>query len=75
VLVVAADGSFAPLDPAATYGMVSNNYIRRGGDGYTMFVNAANAYDYGPDLADVVVDYVGRLSPVSGITDGRITAK
>jgi 5'-nucleotidase len=75
VMVAGADGSFAPLDPAASYGMVSNNYIRTGGDGYAMFVDAANAYDYGPDLADVVVDYIGRLSPVSGKTDGRIAVK
>jgi len=75
VMVAGADGSFAPLDPAATYGIVSNNYVRRGGDGYAMFVNAANAYDYGPDLADVVVEYVGQRSPVSALTDGRITVK
>jgi 5'-nucleotidase len=55
--------------------MVSNNYVRTGGDGYAMFIDAANAYDYGPDVADVVVDYIGRLSPVSGMTDGRITVK
>ncbi|NBT52175.1 MAG: multifunctional 2',3'-cyclic-nucleotide 2'-phosphodiesterase/5'-nucleotidase/3'-nucleotidase, partial [Marivivens sp.] len=26
----------APIDPAATYGVVSNNYVRNGGDGYGM---------------------------------------
>ena len=48
----------APLDPAATYGMVSNNYIRNGGDGYAMFENAENAYDFGPDLADVLAEFI-----------------
>ena len=49
-------GDAAPIDPAATYGVVSNNYVRNGGDGFAMFVDAANAYDFGPDLADVLVD-------------------
>jgi len=75
VMVAGADGSFAPLDPAATYGMVSNNYIRQGGDGYAMFIDAADAYDYGPDLADVVVEYLGKASPYTAVTDGRITVE
>lgn len=72
VMVAGADGSYAPLDPAADYGMVSNNYVRNGGDGYAMFVDAANAYDFGPDLADVLVDYLAKASPYTAYTDGRI---
>lgn len=65
----------APIDPAAVYGMVSNNYVRGGGDGYAMFVNAANVYDFGPDLADVVVEYLVQNGPYTPYTDGRITMK
>ncbi len=68
---VMVDG--APLDPAATYGVVSNNYVRNGGDGYKMFVDAANAYDFGPDLADVVAEYLIENAPYTPYTDGRIT--
>ncbi len=38
----------APIDPAATYGVVSNNFVRNGGDGYKMFTTAENAYDLRP---------------------------
>lgn len=62
-----------PLDEDATYGVVSNNYIRNGGDGYGMFVDAANAYDFGPDLAEVTAEYMGENSPIAPSTDGRIT--
>ena len=62
-----------PLDPEATYGMVSNNFVRNGGDGYRMFVDAANAYDFGPDLADVTAEYLADNSPYEPYTDGRIT--
>ena len=62
----------APIDPAATYGVVSNNYVRNGGDGFAMFVEAANAYDFGPDLADVVAEYMAAQGPYTPYTDGRI---
>ncbi len=65
----------APIDPAATYGVVSNNYVRNGGDGFKMFVDAENAYDFGPDLADVVAEYIAAQGPYKPYTDGRISAK
>jgi 5'-nucleotidase / UDP-sugar diphosphatase len=64
----------APIDPAATYGVVSNNFVRNGGDGYSMFVTAENAYDFGPDLADVTAEYLAANAPYQPYTDGRITA-
>ncbi|WP_373635626.1 bifunctional UDP-sugar hydrolase/5'-nucleotidase [Yoonia sp. SS1-5] len=65
----------APLDLAATYGVVSNNYVRNGGDGYDMFKDAANAYDFGPDLADVTAEFIAANSPFTPYKDGRITMK
>lgn len=65
----------APLDMAKTYGVVSNNYVRNGGDGYKMFRGAANAYDFGPDLADVTAEYLAENAPYKPYTDGRITVK
>lgn len=63
----------APIDPKATYGAVSNNYVRNGGDGYAMFRDARNAYDYGPDLAEVTADFLAETGPYTPYTDGRIT--
>lgn len=65
----------AAIDPAATYSVVSNNYVRGGGDGYKMFRDAANAYDFGPDLADVLAEYMAANGAYSAYTDGRITVK
>jgi len=65
----------AAIDPAATYGVVSNNFVRNGGDGYAMFRDAENAYDFGPDLADVVIEYMQAQGPYTPYTDGRITMK
>jgi len=64
-----------PIDENAVYGVVSNNYVRGGGDGYKMFRDAMNAYDYGPDLADVVAEYLAAAGPYKPYTDGRIAAK
>ncbi len=61
-----------PLDPEASYGVVSNNYVRNGGDGYAMFLEARDAYDYGPDLADVTAEYLAEVGPYEPRTEGRI---
>jgi 5'-nucleotidase/UDP-sugar diphosphatase len=65
----------APIDPAKMYGVVSNNYVRNGGDGYDMFKTAENAYDFGPDLADVTAEYLAANGPFNPYTDGRIVVK
>ncbi|WP_353401138.1 bifunctional metallophosphatase/5'-nucleotidase [Pseudophaeobacter arcticus] len=75
VLVQGADG-FAPIDPAKTYLVVTNNYVRNGGDGYKIFAgDDKNAYDYGPDLADVLAEYLAAQGPYQAYTDGRIARK
>ena len=65
----------APIDMARTYGVVSNNYVRNGGDGYKMFRSAENAYDYGPDLADVTAEFLAKNGPYTPYKDGRIVVK
>ncbi|MCL6284077.1 5'-nucleotidase/apyrase family protein [Ruegeria sp. 2012CJ41-6] len=75
VMVAGADG-FAPIDPAQTYMVVTNDYVRNGGDGYDVFSgDDKNAYDFGPDLADVTAEYLAANSPYQPYTDGRIKQK
>jgi 5'-nucleotidase / UDP-sugar diphosphatase len=75
VMVLVGGDAWAPIDVAAEYNVVSNNYVRGGGDGFEMFVNAKNAYDFGPDLADVVAEYMAGQGAYAPFTDGRITRK
>ena len=73
VLVMKGDG-WSPIDPAATYGVVSNNYVRGGGDGYDVFAeNASKIYDFGPNVETVVVDYLAANAPYEPFVDGRIS--
>lgn len=65
----------AAIDLAKMYGVVSNNYVRNGGDGYKMFRAAENAYDYGPDLADVTAEFIAQNAPYTPYKDGRISIK
>lgn len=74
-VMVAEGDSFVPIDPDKTYGAVSNNYVRQGGDGFASLVGAANAYDFGPDLANVTADYMADAGTYTPVTDGRITRK
>jgi 5'-nucleotidase / UDP-sugar diphosphatase len=67
-----AGGAFRPVDPAATYKAVTNNFVRTGGDGYSLFAKASNAYDYGPNLEMVVAEYIKANGPVAPAVEGRI---
>ncbi|RJE85946.1 bifunctional metallophosphatase/5'-nucleotidase [Paracoccus onubensis] len=76
-VMVMQDDDWAPIDLQAEYGVVSNNYMRTGGDGYDIFAsNARDAYDFGPDLAEVLAEYLAAQGPdYAPEVDGRITAK
>jgi hypothetical protein len=56
-------GTWEAIDPEATYGVVSNNFMRGGGDGYSVFTTAMNAYDFGPGLEEVVATMSARTAP------------
>ena len=67
-------GEWKPIDPEKLYGIVTNNFVRGGGDGYSLFAEKAqNAYDYGPSLEQVVADYLAANSPYTPKLEGRIT--
>ncbi|WP_068301124.1 bifunctional UDP-sugar hydrolase/5'-nucleotidase [Pararhodobacter sp. CCB-MM2] len=73
-VMVQSGDEWVPIDPAATYGVVTNDYMRNGGDGYAIFRDSGmNAYDFGPDLADVLAAYLQENAPYEPYTDGRIT--
>ena len=47
-----------------------------GGDGYAVFAtDGTDAYDFGPDLADVTAEYLAAHSPYTPYLDGRISRK
>lgn len=68
----AAGGAYRPVDPSATYKAVTNNFVRNGGDGYSLFAKARNAYDYGPNLETVLAEYIRTTGPVAPAVEGRI---
>jgi len=74
VEVTLADGS--AIDLEAVYGVVTNNFMRSGGDGYSvMETEGMNAYDYGPGLEVVVADYMLAQGEYTPYLDGRISEK
>lgn len=74
--VLVQDGdNWVPIDPDKEYGVVTNNYVRGGGDGYEVFATqSVNAYDFGPPLEDVLADFIAKQGGTyTPYTDGRIT--
>ena len=52
---------------------MSNDFLRRGGDGYDVLRDKAlDAYDFGPVLADAAVAYLAAHSPIAPRLEGRI---
>lgn len=65
--------TYVPLDGAARYRIVTNNFVRQGGDGYTVFGDyALDPYDFGPQLDESLIDYIATFSPISRTLEGRI---
>jgi 5'-nucleotidase/UDP-sugar diphosphatase len=72
--VLSEDGSYAPIDLEAIYTVVTNDFMRRGGDDYTVFAEKAiNPYDGGSPLDVVLTDYIAANSPIAPMVEGRIT--
>ncbi|MBA3325105.1 MAG: 5'-nucleotidase C-terminal domain-containing protein [Rhodobacteraceae bacterium] len=68
--------NWAPIDPGKTYTVVTNDFVRKGGDGFAVLADeAANAYDFGPGLEDVLADYIAANPGYMPFTDGRIVRK
>ncbi|MFN4209797.1 MAG: bifunctional metallophosphatase/5'-nucleotidase [Devosia sp.] len=73
-VMVGSGDSWAPIDEAATYTIVTNNYMRGGGDGYGTFAEGDNPYDFGPPLEQVLADFIAKQGgEYTPYTDGRIT--
>jgi 2',3'-cyclic-nucleotide 2'-phosphodiesterase (5'-nucleotidase family) len=81
VQVEGADGSYSPLDPAATYTVASSNYvIKKGGDGNNVFAGDEFLIDEGTTDYQMLIDYLakdlnGQLGEKYSALQGRITVK
>lgn len=68
-----ADGGFAPVEPERVYTMVTNNFMRTGGDGYVVLRDRAiRPYDSGPGVDEVVAAAISGVGVFAPRTDGRI---
>lgn len=75
VISVMVDGT--AIDPAASYKVATNDYMGRGGDGYTMFVGKPVLFSLTDAklMANDVMAYVRKNGTVSPSIEGRTTTK
>lgn len=68
------DGTFTAIDPDTVYTVVTNGFMRTGGDGYSILnEQAINPYDFGTLDVDATVAYMASLGTVTPALEGRIT--
>jgi len=76
VEVRGANGQFTPIEADTVYTVATNNFVRQGGDGFSVMRDRAiDAYDYGEPLEDAVAAYINAHSPVNVPLDGRIVTR
>lgn len=62
------------LDPNRMYTVATNDFMKAGGDGYSMFTDAPIVKEAG-GLEEVLMEYIEANSPVEPETEGRIVAQ
>jgi 5'-nucleotidase / UDP-sugar diphosphatase len=62
----------AHLDPAATYRLATNEFMAKGGDGYTMFAPALIDPNAGTLMANDVIAFIERAGTIAPAIEGRI---
>ena len=73
---VAQGGAFAALDPGRVYRVATNDFMRRGGDGYAMFRDRAlDPYDGGVLVEEAVAEVIAAGRGAAITLDGRIAAR
>lgn len=70
------NNEFVQIENEKLYSIATNNFMRTGGDGYTLFANdAIEPYDFGRPLDEALIDYMIKIHPVTVVLDGRISRK
>lgn len=66
-------GEYEPIDPEEVYSVASLNFVRTGGDGFTVLEeNAIDPYDFGDLDFEVTLDYIEANTPIAAEVEGRI---
>ena len=67
----------APLDPAKTYSLATNEFMARGGDDYVMFrdIEPVLPVADSPTLAYEVIDYIVSVGTVRTVVEGRVVVR
>ena len=75
--VVEVEVGGAPLDPAGTYTVATNDYMAGGGDGYAAFGTGELLIDASGAtlIATMVVDYIEAEGTVAPTVDGRVRTR
>jgi 2',3'-cyclic-nucleotide 2'-phosphodiesterase (5'-nucleotidase family) len=69
---VKTPGGYSPIEPSTVYRVVINDFMYRGGDGYTVFQEGTDFINLDFIGYDVLAEYISDHSPLSPQIKGRI---
>ena len=73
--VMVKDGDrWVAIEHDKIYHVGTNDFMRKGGDGYALFAsNAIDPYDYGPGMEEVLAEFIANNAPYKVELGDRIT--
>jgi len=72
IIVETAEGEKAELDPEEEYSVVTNSYLYRSGDGYTVFSRGRDVTESSVLLRDLEIEFIKKNSPIYAKTEKRL---
>ncbi|MEO1288923.1 MAG: 5'-nucleotidase C-terminal domain-containing protein [Chloroflexota bacterium] len=74
VEILNEDGTYSPLAVDTIYSVATNDFIRQGGDDFSVLdANAIDPFDFGFLVIEVLTTYISDNSPINVETEERIT--
>lgn len=67
---------YEEVDDEKSYGVIISDFLKSGGDGFSMFVNESRTvFEFPADDIDIVREYITRVSPIYTPLESRVQLK
>lgn len=66
---------YGPVEDNKNYGVIVSDFLKEGGDGYSMLIPTKRLFEFPADDIDIVKEYITRVSPIYTPLESRVQVK
>lgn len=66
---------YSAVEDSKLYGVIISDFMKNGGDGFTMFSDAKVIFEFPADDIDIIKEYITRVSPIYTPLESRVQVK